>query len=118
MGSVTLFPQRVLLNLKNQSFLQEFATHSQEYIELAHQIALAARDGLLQQGLFILKSEEEFAEDYLVGLVAVSLLSEFFPYFRQALKRRPYIDQMTHTAWARSMARYVLKTAIDNGVLL
>ena len=39
-------------------------------------------------------------------------------YFRQALGRRVYIDRYEYHAWARTMARYVPKKAIEQGVLI
>ncbi len=116
---MALLTQTVLDNLSSESFLDEFSSRENEYIVLAHNLALKALSTLnVFKLLFLASSEEDFAEKCLLRPVSAALLSGHFPYFREALKRRPYIDFYEHNVWARSMARYVLRKTIEKGALL
>lgn len=112
-----LLPNSVERNLKDKSFIDEFNQYAAEYLNVVMIASNSAKDTLRIANIPVPSPDEDFAEKFLLASVAFTFLSGKFPFFRQALSARPYIDIWQEIIWARSLARYVLHEAIRRGVL-
>jgi hypothetical protein len=104
-------------NLKDKNFIKEFNEHETQYLDIVKIISESAKFSLQTANITIPSSAEEFAEKFLLPSVSSTLISDKFPYFRQALSRRPYIDAWEQIVWSKLLARYVLNEAIKRGDL-
>jgi hypothetical protein len=114
---VALLPPQVRMNLAGNNFIDDFNQHDAEYLSLARLLARASERIIARTG-GSLPPIEEFAERFLVPVIANALLSVDFVRFREALDAHPYIDRRADGLWARSMARHILQEAIRRGSLL
>jgi hypothetical protein len=113
---MALLTPHVRMNLAGYNFIDDFNRYNAEYLSLARLLARAAEHIIASTGGS--SPLEEFAERFLVRVLADALLSVDFIRFREALDARPYIDRVFDGIWARSMARYILQEAIHRRVLL
>jgi hypothetical protein len=112
---MALLPPQVRTNLAGYNFIDDFNQHDAEYLGLARLLSRAAANTVISTGAS-LPPLEEFAERFLVRVVADALLSDDFERFREALDAR-FSDRAYDGIWARSMARYILQEAMQRGVL-